>query len=78
MAVLKLSCYWFAKQFFGLTPGESVSGQTWQGFYSQDGLAAYIFNSNLSKIYSFSCSPLTADTTSVTLFHLMIKTLIIK
>lgn len=69
---------WFKEQFMGLTPGESVIGTSWQGFYSQDGLAAYIFNKDLSKVYSFSCSPLTSDTTSVTLFHLMIKTLIIK
>lgn len=69
---------WFAQQFSGLLPGESVTGDTWQGFYSQDGLAAYIFNKDLSKVYSFSCSPLTSDTSSVTLFHLMVKTLIIK
>lgn len=69
---------WFSEQFMGLSPGEAVSGPKWQGIYSQDGLAAYIFNSDLSKVYSFSCSPLTADTSSVTLFHLMIKTLVIK
>lgn len=69
---------WFTEQFTGLTPGESVSGNSWQGFYSKDGLSAYIFNKGNSKIYSFSCSPLTPDTTSVTLFHLMIKTLLIK
>jgi len=69
---------WFAQQFPGSTSGEIISGQTWQGFYSQDGLAAYVFNKDLSKIYSFTCSPLTSDTTSVTVFHLMIKTLLIK
>ncbi len=69
---------WFGQQFSGVTPGESVSGQTWQGVYSSDGLAAYIFNKDFSKIYNFSCSPLTSDTSSVTLFHLMIKTLVIK
>lgn len=69
---------WFEQEFAGLLPGEAVTGDSWQGFYSQDGLAAYIFNKDLSKIYSFSCSPLTTDTSSVTLFHLMIKTLNIK
>jgi hypothetical protein len=69
---------WYAQQFSGMTPGESISGDFWQGFYSQDGLAAYVFNKDLSKIYSFSCAPLTSDTSSVTLFHLMMKTLVIK
>jgi len=69
---------WFTQQFSGLLPGEAISGESWQGFYSQDGLAAYVFNKDLSKVYSFSCSPLTAGTNSVALFHLMIKTLIIK
>jgi len=69
---------WYNQQFSGMTPGESISGDFWQGFYSQDGLAAYVFNKDLSKIYSFSCAPLTSDTSSVTLFHLMMKTLIIK
>ncbi len=69
---------WFTEQFSGLTPGEEVLGDSWQGIYSQDELAAYIFNKDFSKIYNFSCSPLTNDTDGVTLFHLMIKTLIIK
>jgi len=69
---------WFNQEFSGLNPGETVSGDTWQGIYSQDGLAVYIFNKDFSKIYSFSCSPLTSDNTVVSLFHLMIKTLIIK
>jgi Bacterial TSP3 repeat len=69
---------WFNEQFSGITPGEAITGDTWQGFYSQDGLAAYIFNKDLSKIYSFSCSPLTSDASSVTFFHLMVKTLLIK
>lgn len=69
---------WFAEEFSGIKPGEVISGNSWQGFFSQDGLAAYIFNKDLSKVYSFSCSPLTADTSSITLFNLMIKTLIIK
>lgn len=69
---------WFAEQFSGILPGEAISGDYWEGFYSQDGLAAYIFNKDLSKIYSFSCSPLTSDTSSVDVFRLMIKTLIIK
>jgi len=69
---------WFAQQFSGILPGEAVSGESWQGFYSTDGLSAYIFNKDLTKVYSFSCSLLTADTSSVTLFHLMIKALIIK
>lgn len=69
---------WFNQQFSGLNPGETVSGDTWQGIYSQDGLAVYVFNKDFSKIYSFSCSPLTSDNSSVSLFHLMIKTLIIK
>ena len=73
-----LPSVWFAQQFPGLTPGESVSGQGWQGFFSQDGLAAYIFNQDFSKVYSFECTPLTSDTISVTVFHMMIKTLIIK
>lgn len=68
---------WFAQQFSGLLPGESISGEFWQGFYSQDGLAAYVFNKDLSKVYSFSCSQLTADPSSVTAFDLMIKTLVI-
>lgn len=68
---------WFAEQFSGLLPGESISGEFWQGFYSQDGLAAYVFNKDLTKVYSFSCSQLTADASSVTAFNLMIKTLII-
>ncbi len=69
---------WFNQQFSGLNPGETVSGDSWQGIYSQDGLAVYVFNKDLTKIYSFSCSPLTSDNSSVSLFHLMIKTLIIK
>ncbi len=69
---------WFTDQSTGLKPGEIISGSSWQGFYSQDGLSAYVFNKDLSKVYSFSCSPLTADTSSITLFNLMIKTLIIK
>jgi hypothetical protein len=69
---------WYNQQFSGLNPGETVSGDTWQGIYSQDGLAVYVFNKDFSKIYSFSCSPLTSDNSSVSLFHLMIKTLIIK
>ena len=69
---------WYHQQFSGLTPGEVISGDFWQGFYSQDGLAAYVFNKDLSKIYSFSCAPLTSDTSSITLFHLMMKTLVIK
>ena len=69
---------WLAEQSTNLKIGEMVSGTSWQGFYSADGLAAYIFNKDLSKIYSFSCSPLTPDTSSVTVFHLMIKTLMIK
>jgi len=73
-----LPSVWFAQQFPGTNPGESISGQDWQGFYSKDGLAAYIFNKDFSKIYSFECSPLTSDNSSVTIFHLMIKTLIIK
>lgn len=69
---------WLAGQPTNLKIGEMVNGQNWQGFYSADGLSAYIFNKDLSKIYSFSCSPLTSDTGSVTVFHLMIKTLTIK
>lgn len=69
---------WFTEQFSGMLPGEEISGEVWQGLYSQDGLAAYIFNKDFSKIYSFSCSPLTTDTDSITLFHLMIKTLSLK
>lgn len=69
---------WFAQQFSGLLPGESISGDFWQGFYSQDGLSAYVFNKDLTKVYSFSCSQLTTDASSVTAFNLMIKTLIIK
>lgn len=69
---------WFAEQFPGMLPGEVISGDYWEGFYSQDGLAAYVFNKNLSKVYSFSCSPLTADTSSVDVFRLMIKTLVSK
>lgn len=69
---------WFNQEFSGLNPGETVSGETWQGIYSQDGLAVYVFNKDFSKIYSFSCSPLTSDNTVVSLFHLMIKTLTIK
>lgn len=69
---------WFTQQFSGLLPGESVSGNSWEGFYAQDGLAAYIFNKDLSKVYNFSYSPLTTDTSSVDMFRLMIKTLIIK
>jgi len=69
---------WFDGQSTNLKIGEAVSGKNWQGFYSADGLAAYIFNKDSSKIYSFSCSPLTPDTNSVIVFHLMIKTLQIK
>lgn len=69
---------WFNEEFSGEVPGEMVSGKNWEGVYSSDGLSAYIFSKDLSKIYSFSCSPLTSDTTSVTLFHLMIKTLIVE
>lgn len=69
---------WYNQQFSGMTPGEAISGDFWQGFYSQDGLAAYVFNKDLSKIYSFTYAPLTSDTSSVILFHLMMKILIIK
>lgn len=69
---------WFADQFAGLKPGESISGDSWEGFFSQDGLSAYIFNKDLSRVYNFSCSPLTEDTSSIIIFNLMLKTLIIK
>lgn len=69
---------WFADQFAGLKPGESISGDSWEGFFSQDGLSAYIFNKDFSKVYNFSCSPLTEDTSSIIIFNLMLKTLIIK
>lgn len=69
---------WFEQEFPGTLPGESVSGNSWQGFYTQDGLAAYVFNKDYSKVYSFSCSPLTSDTSSLVLFKLMINNLVIK
>lgn len=69
---------WFNEQFTGLTPGEAINGQTMQGFFSKDGLAAYVFSRDLKKVYSFSCSPLAANTNSVVLFHLMVKTMVIK
>lgn len=69
---------WFADQFAGSKPGESISGNSWQGFFSQDGLSAYIFNKDFSRVYNFSCSPLTEDISSVVLFNLMLKTLVIR
>ncbi len=69
---------WFSQQFSGLLPGEAISGDNWQGFYSQDGLAAYIFNQDFSKVYTFSCSPLTEDASSIVTFNLVIKSLTIK
>jgi len=69
---------WFNEQFTGLTPGEAINSPTMQGFFSKDGLAAYVFSRDLKRVYSFSCSPLATNTNSVVLFHLMIKTMIIK
>jgi hypothetical protein len=69
---------WFNEQFTGLTPGETIDTKYAQGFFSKDGLAAYVFSRDLKRVYSFSCSPLAANTSSVTLFHLMIKTLVVK
>lgn len=69
---------WFSQEFSGLNPGEAISGDSWEGFYAQDGLSAYIFNHDFSEIYLFTCSPLTKDTNSVDVFRLMIKTLIVK
>jgi hypothetical protein len=69
---------WLEQEFPGTLPGDSISGSSWQGFYTQDGLAAYIFNQDYSKVYSFSCSPLTSDTSSIVLFRLMINNLTIK
>lgn len=68
---------WFNQEFAGVTPGESISGKFWQGIYTQDGLAAYVFNQDYSKVYSFSVSPLSSDTSSLVLFKLMINNLLI-
>lgn len=75
----KLSPYsWYEKQFFGLMPGESVMGEKWTGFYSQDNSAAYIFSNDLSKIYTITYSPLIENDLNFPFFRLMVKTMILK
>jgi hypothetical protein len=69
---------WFSQQFSGLLTGEVITGDNWQGFYSQDGLAAYVFSPDFSKIYTLSCSMLTDDVSSITVFNLIIKSLTLK
>lgn len=69
---------WFEKQFFGIMPGENLSGDGWNGFYSQDNAAAYIFANDLSKIYTITYSPLTDNDINYPFFRLMVKTLVIK
>lgn len=75
----KLSPYsWYDKQFSGLMPGESIMGESWTGFYSQDNSAAYIFSNDLSKIYTVTYSPLIENDLNFPFFRLMVKTMIIK
>jgi hypothetical protein len=75
----KLSPYsWYEKQFSGLMPGESIMGEAWTGFYSQDNSAAYIFSNDLSKIYTITYSPLIENDLNFPFFRLMVKTMIIK
>lgn len=69
---------WFEKEFFGIMPGETINGDGWSGFYSQDNAAAYIFANDLSKIYTITYSPLIANDTNYPFFRLMVKTLVIK
>ena len=69
---------WYDKQFSGLMPGEAVSGDFWSGFYSQDNLAAYLFNQDQSKIYTVVYSPLVENDLNLQFFRLLVKTMIIK
>lgn len=69
---------WYEKQFSGLMPGESISGDSWSGFYSQDNSAAYIFSNDLLKIYTIAYSPLVENDLNFPFFRLMAKTITIK
>jgi hypothetical protein len=69
---------WFQTEFNGLTPGGSVSGPGWQGVYSPDQLTVYLMGTKTDKVYILAYSPLTDNSASLTMFHIMIKTLTIK
>jgi hypothetical protein len=69
---------WYEQQFAGLMPGDAISGENWNGFYSQDNSAAYIFSNDLTKIYTVSYSPLIENDLNFPFFRLMVKTMVIK
>ena len=69
---------WFQMEFNGLTPGGSVSGLGWKGVYSPDQLTVYLMGTKADKVYILAYSPLTDNSVSLDMFHIMIKTLTIK
>ena len=69
---------WFQTEFNGLASGGNVSGPGWQGVYSPDRLTVYLMGTKADKVYVLAYSPLTDNSASLTMFHIMIKTLTIK